>query len=67
MKRQVDDYKPRHRLPRCQLQVKCVECERHVELECRVNLQGAKKPFNYFTLVCTAEPEGIWCRLKKSE
>ena len=59
LKHQVDDYKPRRRIPCCQLLVKCMGCKRHVELEHKVHLQGAKKPFDYFTLTCTAEPEGI--------
>lgn len=59
MKRQVDAYEPRRRIPSCQFLVKCTD--RHVELEHKVVLQGAKDPYNFFTLdlVCAAELEGI--------
>ena len=45
-----------HRVPYCRLQVK-LKAKSLVELEYKVGLQGAKSPFDFFTITCP--PKGL--------
>ena len=52
---EVDTFKPGHRVPACQLLLKWGGVqEQPVELMYRINLLGAKEPFNY-TLIFLPE------------
>ena len=50
-KKQVDKFVPGRRVPSCQLHVKWTrQQEPPPELEHRIVLRGAKKPFNFFLI-----------------
>ena len=53
-KEQVDTFKPRQqgqRVPYCRLQMK-LKAKNFIELVHNVELQGAKSPFDFFTITC---------------
>ena len=57
-KRQVDQFVPDHRVPSCQLLVEWTgQQEQPVELVHRLELLGAKEPFN-FLLIEIPPPQG---------
>ena len=56
-KRQVNRFVPGRRVPSCQLYVKWIgQQEQPVELVHRVELIGAKEPFNFFLIRPSVQP-----------
>ena len=60
--KQVANYRSGgHRIPSCKLSVKWVKPEELQPLDLchRVNMQGAKEPYNYITIEADPQPKGI--------
>ena len=62
MKKQVASYRSGgHRIPSCRLSVKWLKSEelQPLDLYHRVDMQGAKEPFNFITIEADPHPQGI--------
>lgn len=65
-RREVDAYIPGRRVPHCRHLVEFAGSDECIRLRHRIDLQGAKRPNNFFMITCTAEPIGA-CRASKFE
>jgi len=55
-KEDVDSYKPKQRIPSCQLRAEWTEQSQPLQLTHKVILEGAKEPYNYFRIVLDSIP-----------
>ena len=59
----MDNFKAGRRIPTCQLKVVCTQKENPVDLDYKLNLLGARKPYNFMYFSISPGSRGKYAKM----